>query len=379
MCKKPSELIWANFQKQSRRKVRPPDRAHPGGGRRDAMTYATRLQTSTQLRPLLLQTWAAAGLSTAGAAKFDWFYEGHPEHVPQVLSVHPAPDAPAVGVSSLAPRAMVWQDEAIAASIQCDFCVLPGHRGGVASGPLLRAVLDEGVRHSAIVYGFPNRLAAAAQQRAGFTLLGEYGSYAKVLRPLALLLKRWRGARGNRAGHPGPDGSAAALAVGGWCVQLGRYAARLLPATDPRLDELWARRPAHLLLGRRDSRFLGWRMAQPGKHPPVLVGLFDAAQVLQGYFVATTGHGALHIVDFFVSRLDDDSLPALLRAAARFGRDAGACVLRLGFFGTPQVTRALAGAGWWRRDTRPVIAAGPLLQRLRARDCYFTAYDEDDV
>jgi hypothetical protein len=248
-----------------------------------------------------------------------------------------------VGAIFLHRRRMHYGNNRINAASLADFAVDIAYRTLGPALMLMKAVTALARSRVDLLYSFPNASSAPVCRRAGLRHLGTQIAYARILddrhprvqRRLGLLrpLSRpWLGL-----------GLRLAEYLRSWVL---RPHMRCEPCSfdHPSIDEVWARRPAQLLLGERSAAMLRWRFGQAvGDDWKCCLALSAEGQTL-GVLVWQLHHGTARIGDFF-SVSPTAHTASMLNAFCRLAREAGAHSVTLQFFGASDVARQIANAG----------------------------------
>ena len=311
--------------------------------------------------------------------KFDWFYRRNPGGTPTVLLAHPAAAAAAsIGVVGLGPRRMQIDGRPLTAGLLADFGVSPEHRTLYPAMLLQTALRDRCLPRLGLIFGFPNPRSEPVVRRLGYSAVGRFVRYVRVVRsadylPAAIpaiarrglggLIDGWR--RGALPRPPEPD----ALAIE-WQER-----------PDERFDALWqAQIGQPMLIGVRDRAFLEWRFESKPWRQCRFLTLRRLDGGLAGYAVCETADKALHIRDLLIDPRLPGSLGPLLRAAFRAARASGRSSVSFEFLGPRWMRDVLLALGMVPRESSSVLAtalpeaAGP---PLIERDWYLTFAAQD--
>ncbi len=346
-----------------------------------AIPYHTREADLPASAATICRLWVGSlvGHSESSAAdKLRLGYEDNAAGQGTVLLLYPGTESEPCGVQGLHPRVFHLGARRITAAGLADFAVESAHR---SLGPALMLMRD-GVRLARdrfdLLYGLPNQKAAAVLARAGLKKLGMVQRFAKPLRSRAKLAARL------------PPFLAGLLAP---CVdfalraqdQLRRIGAspRLVcEATgwsDPTLDDLWARRPASLLLSERSSAMLRWRLGAPERGAWRVCLARDRAGAVRGYVAWRIKDGFAEVGDFF-SDVPEQLTAPLMLAFTPIAREAGAHSVSVTFFGCEPVARALVRGGMTPRPQQAPLFVLPDSDPAFGdpRCWYLTGFDNDE-
>ena len=266
----------------------------------------------------------------------------------------------------------------IRAVTAADFVVNVEHR---SLGPAMQ-LLREGTRLAAnrfeLCYGFPNASAAPVFVAARFRKLGAFQRFAKPLRSLKLLtryLPAWAG----RCVAPALD-----LVLLLWDrlreLRLSeRLECRDADWDEPKLDSLWAQRPASVLLSERSRRMLKWRFGAPGRGDWRISIFHDSSANIRGYAVWRMVDGVFEVGDSFSNDANlwtTAQMLALTRRAICLG---SADSISFACLGSDDVRQQLRKAGLRPRPKRQfVFVAQTDALGTPADDAwYLTSFDED--
>jgi hypothetical protein len=149
---------------------------------------------------------------------------------------------------------------------------------------------------------------------------------------------------------------------------------------DPAIDDLWARRSAHLLLGERSAALLHWRYGRAGRGDWKLCLARTPDGQPVGFLVWRLNDGMADIGDFY-SVDPARQTAALLNAFCRFARTQGAHSVSLQFFGARAVVDQIARAGLRARAEPCLVVvdtgAAGVPELADAERWYLTAFDDD--
>lgn len=303
-------------------------------------------------------------------AKYRWFYRANPAGPAQLmLLAREGEDAP-VGVLGLGPRQFSAAGTLVRAVVLADFAVLPRHRSLYPALLLQRCGREQATKRFDMVYGFPNRRAAPVVARAGYRKWGEVGRYVAVLRTRDYI------ARVLPSSLAAPLAPMADAAIGLWRA-LRRppgWRSGWIEQPDGRFTALWARAQAGAwLIGCRDREFLAWRFSQPARRFRFLA-LESRDGELHGYAACERIDRVMFVRDFLFDPARPRALLALLAHLQSAARADGCTSVCLEFFGDAAVIAGLAGAGFVRRDGRPLMVSA---EPMPAGRPFITSADED--
>ena len=313
----------------------------------------------------------------SATAKLRLGYAQNPAGRGTALLLYPEGSAQPAGVQGLHPRRFHLGDRQLRAVGLADYAVDAPHRSLGPALMLMRHGTQLAGERFDLVYGLPNTKAAAVLARAGLKRLGLVQRYAKPLRSRQQLAQRIPAVLA-RVLAPVVDG-------GMWLKDLWRsltvrptLQCREASWADSDLDDLWARRPAGLLLSERSGAMLRWRFAAPERGDWRLSLARDADGRVRGHMIWRLTEGFAEIGDFFSD--DPDRLTAsLLLAFTREARRAGAASLSVLFFGREPVVRGLRQAGLSPRPQQAPLFTLPAGDAALAETerWYLTSFDND--
>lgn len=204
-----------------------------------------------------------------------------------------------VGSGSLFPRRMYVLGKAVCGAIAGDFAVDKEHR---AYGPALRlqrtilsAHKDNGLE---FIYGVPNKLSEPVFLRIGYSELGKYSRFVKVLKA--------------EYKHKQYLPPAPVTRIFSGIIDLGlkgvskesryrrpRNVSIEMPAFfDERFDLLWKKVLSRVrVVGERNSGFLNWRYKESPHHDYRIFTLVGHKQYIDGYIVYYTENNVCYIAD----------------------------------------------------------------------------------
>ncbi|VAX33497.1 hypothetical protein MNBD_NITROSPIRAE03-1739, partial [hydrothermal vent metagenome] len=290
-----------------------------------------------------------------------------------------------VGSGSLFPRRMYVFGKAVYGAIAGDFAVDKEHR---AYGPALRlqrtiqsAHKDNGLE---FIYGVPNKLSEPIFLRIGYSELGKYNRYIKILK--AEYKHR----------HYLPPEPVTRMFSGIIDVGLKGFfkESRYRRATnisielpeffDERFDLLWKKVLGQFkIAGDRSSEVLNWRYKESPHHDNRIFTLIDHEQDIDGYIVYYTENNACYIAD--VLFIDSESIrDSLFAEFILYMREMGIGSISIRYFGGGLLTRYLRKFGFFpvREEDSSILVysdkASPLSPfLLRGDNWYFLEGDLD--
>jgi hypothetical protein len=292
-----------------------------------------------------------------GLARYEHLYQSNP-HGPALtwLAIETA-TGEAVACTSLFPRRVRIAGKERAGSIGGDCYVEPRVRRQGLAVALHRASLAQ-MREGGVefMYGppVPNNLAALL--KAGSTLVGEYRRW---VRPLsgggavrAAFSRRRRPLLARMLGVP-----LRLLDLVGRGA-MGGFSLEEINKFDGEFDELFERvAPTHTIACVRDSAYLGWRYAAPGRQVPLAI---RRRGELAGLVVMEMDQERAALVDVFTST-DTVSTDAALRLAMRYAAARGCFSVEIHATERSPVARRLARFGFISRSARGFqVAVSPL-------------------
>lgn len=313
----------------------------------------------------------------SAAAKLRLGYVDNPAGRGCALLLYPEGDSQPTGVQGLHPRVFHYGAQRLSAAGLADYAVDPAHRSLGPALMLMRHGCRLGAERFDLTYGLPNQKAAAVLARAGLKRFGMVRRFARPLCSRALLAQRlpsWLAALGAALVD-------VLLRLRDKCrtaTQKPRLECRDATWEDPALDEVWAHRPASLVLSDRSAAMLRWRFGTPDRGNWQVCVARDVAGVARAHTVWRLRDGVAEIGDFFSS--DPERLTApLMLAFARRARRAGASSISVQFFGCKGVTRGLLASGMALRPQQAPLfrlPGGPPELDSPER-WYLTSFDDD--
>lgn len=291
-----------------------------------------------------------------------------------------APGLPdAVGAQGLHERRVFLGGQVLRAACMADFVVDAAHRSLGPALLLMKRAIEQVGQGFDLVYGLPNRKAAAVCARAGLVRVGEVRRYVKLLQTRDRLASRL----------PAPAASAASLMADRLLAladhrRRWRHARRWtsvgLAWGDTFADEIWARRPDDLLLSERSSAVLSWRFGAGRDGRWRLLGFVDGGGAPAGWVVWRRDGQNAEVGDFFVTDPARNAVAAIAVLAATL-RKEGLAGISMEMLAPPDVEAALLAAGMSRRDdAMPVfarVAPEGGLQLPAPERWYLTRFDND--
>ena len=351
-------------------------RALPDDGREYAVTVADVVKDEVKICSLWRTGLVA---SKSFESKFDWYYRRNLDGQPSVIFLHHYSENNAVGVASVAPRRMRFNDTSFLTGVLVDFVVRPEHRTFFPALFLQKAVQRHGIQTYCIVWGLPNPRATAVFRRAGYQCIGQIGRYVRVLRSAGYLIRHLPGWVSRVLG-PIIDLTRLTALVLRSAAKRG-YSTQWQDRPDARFSDLWARsaKPDQLM-GVRDEQYLSWRFVDcPLATHTFFILVSTLDQRLVGYAVCEFEQQTLHVRDFLVDSNIIGAAEHLWCELAREAFHAGCASLSIEFFGAERVQRELSNAGLIARAQSPLYAVStdqsPAM--LKEAHLYITGADMD--
>ena len=292
-----------------------------------------------------------------GVARYEHLYQSNP-HGPALtwLAIETA-TGEAVACTSLFPRRVRVAGRERAGSIGGDCYVEPRVRRQGLAVALHRASLAQ-MREGGVefMYGppVPNNLAALL--KAGSTLVGEYRRWVRPLSggraARAAFSRRRRPLLARMLGVP----LRLLDLVGRGAV--GGFSLEEVDKFDGEFDELFGRvAPTHTIACVRDSAYLNWRYAAPGRQVPLAI---RRRGELVGLVVMEMDQERAALVDVFTST-DPASTDAAVRLAMRYAAAQGCFSVEVHATERSPVARRLGRFGFISRGARGFqVAVSPL-------------------
>ncbi len=291
--------------------------------------------------------------------------------------------APAIGAQGLHERRFHLGAATLRGACMADFVVDAAHRSLGPALMLMKRATEQAGQGFDLIYGLPNRKAAAVCARAGLTRVGQMQRYVKLLRTRERLVARL---------PPAAAGAVSVLADGLLTLadrrRRGRRARRWActelawcePGSAVFVDAAWARRSVELLLSERSAQMLAWRFDEGRQGGWRLCGFTDAAGEPAGWSVWRHNGRDVEVGDFFVSEPARDATAAFAAFSALM-RQQGCAGISMEVLAPPAVEAALLAAGMSRRDdAMPVfarVAPEGGFQLPVADRWYLTRFDND--
>ncbi len=325
-------------------------------------------------------------LRDISAKRYDWLYSASPHGNACCWLAMDRDSERFVGSASLFPRRLYVGGAAVRAAIAGDFAVDREHR---AYGPALR--LQRTIREALgecgldVIYGVPNRLSERIFLRIGYSGLGRFGRFVKVLkaeykrgqyippapltRVFSSVIDLWFKGFSREAGYRRPEG----LSVEE-------------PASfDERFDRLWERAlPQFAIIGVRDSRALNWRFKGSPHHDYRVHAVVDGdGGGVGGYIVYFLENNACYIAD--VLFIDSERIrDALFAEFVIKMRERGVGLLSVRCLGGGLLEKQLRRFGFFpvkEEDSNVVLCADPKSTHapmlLKRENWYFLDGDTD--
>jgi len=259
------------------------------------------------------------------------------------------------------------------AGVLSDFTVDRHHRVLGPAIVLQRRILDD-CRAAGFdfVFGWPNARAVGVMKRIGYVTLGIAQSWVKPLQTLTRLaplieerFSKYLPARLSpellaRVASPVLDRVLAGKDLLLHAAGLMHTRVELTDHVDERVDELWSRSKASMVLGERNAAFLDWRYSRFTTERYRYALLSDRASgQLLGYLVFALRKDMAVIVDIFVEDIARHIAPLIL-GFVRALRPDPVGALSLACIGTPAFSAQLRSLGFFERGgDRPVVIWTP--------------------
>lgn len=303
-------------------------------------------------------------------------YADNPAGTGLALLLYPEGEASPVGVQGLHPRTFHFGERRLRAVGLADYAVDAQHRSLGPALQLMRHGTQVSQARFDLTYGLPNQKAAAVLARAGLRRIGTIRRFAKPLRSRQQLAQR----------IPAP---LAAVLAPMFDLMLRLDDARRSLQNGPRLecietpwsqaniDNLWAHRPAMLLLSERSAGMLRWRFGRPERGDWRL-SVAREGTAERGYVVWRFKDDYIEVGDFFSDAPDELTTPLML-AFARQARRAGANAISVTFFGHEAVALAIRRSGMSLRPQQAPVFKLPGADAALddPERWYLTSFDND--
>lgn len=328
----------------------------------------------------VLSLWAQnlEGMDEAGArAKLRHGYLANPAGPGACLLLHDEASGQPVGVQCLHARTYWRGENPQRAGALADYAVASAHRSLGPALTLMRTGLALGQSRFDFVYGFPNQKSQPVCHRAGMQRIGGTRRYGRLLRSRFLLRPRLPAAV-----LPWAARAADLLVTLLDGLHLLRHglglAWREVQPDDARLDDLWRRRPAGLLLCERSTATLQWRYGGADTLDWRLAIAEDGRGRSFGYVAWACRNDLVLIGDFFCTD-PDRGTRRLLTSFAWWARRLPASAVSLEFFGRAEVEKQLRGAGFIAKSGASPLYVAPGRQPAPAdgQHLYVTGFDRD--
>jgi len=291
-----------------------------------------------------------------------------------------------VGSGTLFPRRMFVEGKAVYGAIAGDFAVDREHR---AYGPALglQRTIQSAHKDSGLefIYGVPNKLSEPIFLRIGYSELGKYNRFVKILKAEY----KYR--------HYLPPEQVTRMFSGIIDVGLkgfskeGRYrrprnvSIEMPVFFDERFDLLWKKALSQFrIAGERNSDVLNWRYKDSPHHDNRIFTLIDHEQDIGGYIVYYTENNACYIAD--VLFIDSESIRnSLFAEFILYMREMGVGSISIRYFGGGLLTRYLRKFGFFlvREEDSSVLVycdkTSPLTPYLFHRDNWYFLEGDLDI
>lgn len=315
--------------------------------------------------------------SGGASAKLRLGYQENPAGSGMALLLYPDGSDSPKGVQGLHPRIFHFGAQRLRAVGFADYAVDPAHRSLGPALMLMRKSIQLAAERYDLVYGLPNQKAAPVLQRAGLRRLGVVRRYAMPLSArdrFAVRMPRWLAALCS----PLVDVVLALRERLLTAAELGPLQCMSVEWLDPVFDDLWARRPATLLLSERSGAMLHWRFGMPERGNWKACVARDQAGVARGYVIWRLKQGLAEVGDLF-SPEPEAWTASLLMAFSRMARQAGAASASVTFFGRAQVVEQILASGFiLRPQLAPLFTLPNGSNDLAAEEnWYVTDFDND--
>lgn len=288
-----------------------------------------------------------------------------------------------IGVIGTSPRRWKMAGQPIAASLFSDFVVTSAYRSLWPALKLIKQSVEAMTEEGVTIFGFPNKSAAAVLRRAGFTVVGDFFRYGKILHTKEKFAARMPVLL---AAVLAPVADLALWADDWLCYQ--RYSGRMLgPASwqrnfDNRFDELALNSTMGDIVNHRGSDFLQWRFyAGPSSDYEIYAVTLASDQTrLAGYAVCRFEEGVAYVDDVY-ARDGERTGRAVFASLIRALRNRSVEAVSIEIMASPSFLRFLERLRFQKRESRQLFMS-TLNEELNAQagnGCrfFFTACDED--
>lgn len=317
--------------------------------------------------------------AAAAAWKLAHGYLGNPAGPGLAVLLFDDGGGAALGAQGLHERRLHLGARVLRAACMADFVVEPAHRSLGPALMLMKRATEQAGQGFELVYGLPNRKAAAVCARAGLAKVAQVHRYVKLLRTRDRLAARLPAAAAGVASMFADRWLALADRGRGWRAARGW---RCEPARwgDGFVDEVWARRDGRTLLSERSAAALAWRFDAGRRGAWRLSRIDDASGAPAGWFVWRRDGGDAEVGDFFLAAAARHAAQAVTVFADQL-RDEGIGAISMELLAGAALDAALATVGMSRRDdAMPVfarVAAEGGFALPPADAWYLTRFDND--
>ncbi len=290
-----------------------------------------------------------------------------------------------VGSGSLFPRRMYVKDKVVYGAIAADFAVDREHR---AYGPALRlqktiqsAYKDNGLE---FIYGVPNKLSEPIFLKIGYSELGRYKRYVKVLKAEYKLRHYLPPEQVTRMFSRIIDAGLKGFFKESRYRRPANVSIEMPVFFDERFDLLWKKALSQFkIAGARNSEVLNWRYKESPHHDNRIFTLIDHEQNIAGYIVYYIEDNACYVAD--VLFIDSESIrDSLFAEFILYMRETGIGSISIRYFGGNPLSRQLRRFGFFfvREEDCNVLVysdrASPLTPfLLHGENWYFLEGDLD--
>jgi len=278
--------------------------------------------------------------------KFEWFYKDNVCGKANVWLVTHTESGEVVGTTAIFPRDFVFDGRNLKAAITGDFAVDSRHR---ILGPAIKlqkaTIANTGF---SFVYGTPNGKSELVQKRSGYKQTGYLQRYVKILRLNSYIQRIFPNKLFVSLISPVLNTGFNFFQNGGR-VDSSQFDYVLSDIIDDRMDKLWVRaikQYDHLLMGKRDSLFLKWRVESCPYIDFKIFTLTDKkSNELIGYVIYCLGYNAIQLVDCFAIDMDHYYI-VLLNAFIFAMRKEGHDSISVAYSGCEKVIQNLKEVGF---------------------------------
>ena len=278
--------------------------------------------------------------------RYEWFYKNNVFGKASVWLITHTESKEVVGTTAIFPRDFVCNGKNLKAAITGDFAVDSKHRILGPAIKLQKATIAES--GFSFIYGTPNGKSVLVQKRSGYKQTGDIRRYVKVLR-LDSYIQRKIPSKALVSLISPLLNVGLSLFQNGGNLDKRKFSYNSDDSIDDRMDRLWERAVKHydhLILGKRDSLFLKWRIENCPYIDFKIYTLTDKqSNDLAGYVVYYLGYGAVQLIDCFAKDMGQ-SYRTLVNAFIYAMRKEGHDSISLAYCGNDKVIQIFRKANF---------------------------------